>query len=205
MAVKVKICGMTNVEDALIAVEAGADALGFVFWKGSARHVEPATVRAITRELPPFVSPVGVFVDETVREMERLIAECGLAYVQLHGQESPELCAHFGERAIKVIRVKDVQSLQGLDRYHVRAFLLDAYADGRPGGTGRSFDWALADSVRGLARVIIAGGLTPENVAEAIRQAQPWGVDVSSGVERVPGKKDPDKVHRFIAAAKEPR
>lgn len=199
----VKICGITNVEDALAAVEAGADALGFVFYPPSPRYVAPERVRAIVDRLPPFVTTVGLFVDGSVQTINDIAARCGLDRLQLHGDESPEFCAMVERPVIKAFRIKAANSLVRLPDYKVSAYLLDAYVEGAlPGGTGASFAWELAVQAKPYGPLILAGGLTPENVETAIRQVSPYGVDVSTGVERAPGLKDHAKVRRFIARAK---
>lgn len=201
--VRVKICGITNLEDALLAVEAGADALGFVF-APSPRRVTPQEAGRICRELPPFVVRVGVFVDAPLEEVRAVAESCGLDAVQLHGSEPPEYCRKVGRRVIKALRVRESLDTASLAAYPVQAFLLDSYDAARPGGTGRSFDWGLVRDLRFPRPFILAGGLTPANVARAVALLRPYGVDVSSGVEREgqPGKKDPQKVKLFIAEAK---
>ena len=201
--VKVKICGITNLEDAMAAVDYGADALGFVFYKKSPRHVTPAGAAAIIRYLPPFVQSIGVFVDETAETVERAIAACCIDVIQMHGSEPPEKCG-FSRRVIKAIRIKNLDSLAPLAGYRgmVSAFLLDAYASDALGGTGRVFNWDIAVEAKQFGSVILAGGLTPENVADAVRHVRPYAVDVSSGVEQAKGKKDLAKMRLFIEGAK---
>ena len=200
--VKIKICGITNREDALHAVACGADALGFVFYEKSPRCIEPEQARAIIAALPPFVASVGLFVNERPQRIEEIAAFCSLGLVQLHGDESPEACLIPGRRVIKALRVRDAQSLERAADYAVAGLLLDAWVPGTYGGTGHTFNWQLAARVARQRPVILAGGLTPENVAEAARAVRPYAVDVSSGVEAAPGKKDPEKVAAFIRAAK---
>jgi phosphoribosylanthranilate isomerase len=204
MSNKVKICGITNPEDALVAVDAGADALGFVFYEKSPRHVTVKAVAEIIRRLPPFVAKVGVFVDATADTVRMAVAECGLDTLQFHGDEAPEFCGGFAPlKVYKAFRVQNLESLAGLSGYRTDAWLLDGFAPDSPGGTGATFDWGLAREAGTLGRpIILAGGLTPDNVAEAVCRAQPYGVDVSSGVESAPGRKDRRKILRFIAAAK---
>ena len=200
--VRVKICGITSKDDALIAVAAGADALGFVFFEKSPRFISPQKAAAIIRDLPPLVQTVGLFVNEEADQVNWTTDFCGIDLVQLHGEEDPDYCLGVNRRVIKAFRVKDSSSLAGIKRYQVSGFLLDAWSSAVHGGTGQSFDWDLA-KVTGVAdRLILAGGLTPENVAEAVRTVAPYGVDVSSGVESTPGRKDPDKVREFIRRAK---
>lgn len=204
MSVKVKICGLTNAADALGAAEAGADLLGFVFYEQSPRHVPVAVAAAITRQVPAFVAKVGVFVDAPEELVRRALSECGLSVLQFHGNETPEFCIQFGVMSMKAFRVRDAASLDMLPAYHTDAWLLDAYTAGQLGGTGATFNWELAIAARKLGRpVFLAGGLTPENVADAVRRVQPFGVDVSSGVESAPGRKDLQKVRAFITAAKQ--
>jgi phosphoribosylanthranilate isomerase len=200
--VKIKICGITNLEDALLAAELGADALGFIFYPKSPRKVAPETAREIIAQLPPFVAAVGVFVDEAAAAVRDLAAQVGLDLVQLHGQESPDYCRGLGRRVIKGFRIKDESSLEELEPYQgaAQAFLLDTYKKGQVGGTGVSFDWQLAREAKKYGRIILAGGLTAENVAQAIVMAQPAAVDAASGTESAPGKKDPGKLRAFFAA-----
>ncbi len=203
---KVKICGITNVEDAEVAVWAGADALGFVMYRKSPRFVEPAMARAIVAGLPPFVLPVGVFVNEEAERVRVLMDECGLALAQLHGDESAQYCQNLGRPALKAIRLKDRGDFLALAEFHgranVRGFLIDAFSDHAYGGTGQTVDWTLAQEAARSAPIILAGGLNPGNVAQAVQMVRPYGVDVSSGVEQRSGKKDPDKVKAFIQAAR---
>jgi len=204
--VTVKICGITSVEDARTAVAAGADAIGFVFWPKSPRAVDVPTARAIASTLPPFVLRVGVFVDATPEEMRRIADEVGLDVVQLHGDESPEVVARAPRRAVKAVRVGPGFRPQDALRYDGAAagLLLDTRVDeGAPGGTGRTFDWSAVRPVReGTSFLFLAGGLTPDNVREAIAAVRPDGVDVSSGVESAPGRKDPAKVRAFMDAVR---
>ncbi len=201
MSVKIKICGITRLEDALAAVGLGADALGFNFWPGSKRYVTPATAWEIVRRLPPFVTPVGVFVNQPDSEMIGIAKETGMRVLQLHGDEPPALCLSLPFPVVKAVRVDAVKTLAALASYEVAAFLLDTPTRGY-GGSGTPFDWSLAEGVSEIAPIILAGGLTPENVAEAVRAVRPWAVDVASGVELSPGVKDPDKLARFIANAR---
>jgi phosphoribosylanthranilate isomerase len=201
--VKVKICGITNLEDALTAVEAGADALGFVFYSRSPRHILPEQAAEIIRRLPPFVQTVGLFVDEVPVTVNSTADQCGLDVVQLHGDEPPDYCSRIYRRVIKAFRVKDNFSLDAISDYQVAACLLDAWSPTAHGGTGRTFNWDIAAAAAAQRPIILAGGLTPENVAEAVRRVRPYAMDVSSGVESSPGRKDADKVSRFIIQAKQ--
>ena len=203
MSVRVKICGITNLADAQVAVEAGADALGFNFYEKSPRFVSLKTAAEISRSLPPFTLRVGVFVNPSEELVRQAVGECSLNLLQIHGDEPPEFCTQFGLMSMKAFRVRDAESLKELAKYHTDAWLLDAYVSDTFGGTGEKFNWHLAAELPKSGRpVFLAGGLTPENVAEAIRQVQPFGVDVSSGVESSPGRKDPGKVRSFINSAK---
>lgn len=201
---RVKICGITRLEDALAAVRLGADALGFNFWPGSKRYLAPAAARDIIRALPPLVTTVGVFVDPGRDEALAAAAVSGVQVLQLHGDEPPEACARLGLPVLKGLRVRDEASLAALDRYAgaVAGFLLDADSAGY-GGSGRTFDWALAARAAARHPIVLAGGLTPANVAEAVRAVRPWAVDVASGVESAPGLKDLELVSRFVRAAKD--
>lgn len=198
--VRVKICGITTLEEALAAVECGAHALGFVFAE-SPRRVDPVQVRRIVRKLPPFVCKVGVFVNARRDDVFRLAAYCGLDALQFHGEEGPEYCRGWRWPVIKAFRVRDRSFIEEITRYRVSACLLDAFVPGRRGGTGVSFNWQLAREAGGLGRIVLAGGLSPANVEEAIRTVHPFAVDVSSGVE-TGGKKDPEKMRALLAAVR---
>ncbi|MEW6324095.1 MAG: phosphoribosylanthranilate isomerase [Nitrospirota bacterium] len=199
---RVKICGLTNLKDALAAAEAGADALGFVCYEQSPRFIQPDAVRDIIRRLPPFVVTVGVFANPIDAQLREAFDDWGLGMAQLQGDETPELCDRFPGRVVKAIRVKDKKSIEIMCYYRVRAFVLDTFRQDQLGGTGQTFDWAWAKQAKRFGPVILAGGLTPENVAKAIRAVRPIGVDVSSGVEKSLGKKDPKKVKQFIEQAR---
>lgn len=201
--VKAKVCGTTRLEDALFAVECGADAIGFIFYKKSPRSVTAKTAKDICAKLPPFVNRVGVFVDETAEKINHIADRCGLDTVQLHGDESPTFCKKIKPRVIKAVRVKNAASLKEMSRYEVDGFLLDTYKEDQWGGTGKVFDWELATCAKKYGSVIIAGGLNPRNVKAAIQKVQPYGVDVSSGVEQSPGKKDLKKVKAFLKAVRQ--
>lgn len=200
--VKVKICGITNPEDARSAVDAGADALGFVFYEKSPRYINPALAARIISKLPPFVQTVGLFVNEDIEKINWTADYCGLDVVQLHGDETPEECLQVNRRVIKAFRIQNNISIEPLKNYQVSGFLLDAWSPDAYGGTGRTFNWELAQAARQYGHVILAGGLCPENISEAIRIVKPYAVDVSSGVESAPGKKDAEKVREFIKLAK---
>ena len=203
MSVVVKICGITNAADGIAAAESGADILGFVFCEASPRFIKVQAAAKIIRQLPPFIVKAGVFVDAPSDLVVRAIGESGLNLLQFHGNETPEYCAQFGLMSMKAFRIRDQASLEHLKEYSTEAWLLVSYAPDRVGGTGEKFNWDLAREARSLGRpIFLAGGLTPLNVAQAIEHVRPYGVDVSSGVEAVPGKKDHAKVRDFIAAAK---
>ena len=178
--VKVKVCGMTSLKDALVAVEGGADAVGFIFYKKSPRSVTMKTVREIVLELPPFVDTVGVFVDETAEQINKIADYCNLDIIQLHGDESPIFCKKIRRKVIKAFRIKDMQSVKKLSSFQVSGFLLDTFSENLHGGTGKVFDWNLALPAKKFGPVIMAGGLTPNNVQQAVRQIRPYGVDVCS-------------------------
>jgi len=204
MSTKVKICGITNLEDARVAAEAGADALGFVFCEQSPRCVTTDMAAAVISQLPLHIIKVGVFVNNDPDVVRRAIGQCGLNMLQFHGDEPPDYCLQFGLMSMKAFRVLNAQSLEALSAYKTDAWLLDAYAPNKFGGTGETFNWDLAlDAQRRGRPIFLAGGLTPENVAQAVQRVHPYGVDVSSGVEAGPGKKDHEKVKNFISAAKQ--
>jgi len=200
--VRVKICGITNADDAGHAAACGADALGFVFYAGSPRCVTPEQARVITAALPPFLTRVGLFVNEDPERVRAIVASCGLDVVQLHGDESPQACRLPPCRVIKGVRPRSLAELTALADYPVAALLVDAAVPGQFGGTGQRADWELAARLAASRRVILAGGLNPGNVAAAVRQVRPYGVDVASGVEAAPGRKDPELVAQFIRNAK---
>jgi len=201
--VYVKICGITNVRDARVAARLGADALGFNFFKGSPRYIKPARAKAIIAALPPFTTTVGVFVDAAPEDILEICRLCNLDAVQLHGRETPsQVSAVRGVRRIKAIRVQSERDIETCPRYHVDAYLLDAYVPGEFGGTGEQFNWALAREAARFGPIILAGGLTPDNVAEAIETAAPYAVDVASGIETAPGRKNKSAMAEFIRRAK---
>jgi phosphoribosylanthranilate isomerase len=205
MRVRVKICGITRLEDAQAATAAGADALGFMFYAGSPRCIALAEAAEISRRLPPLISRVGVFVNPSEPEVRQALAGAGLNAVQFHGEESPEFCARFAPTpVIKAFRIRGEESLAELKAFtRVQAWLLDAWVKGARGGTGARFNWSLALEARTYGvPILLAGGLTPENAAQAAREVQPFALDVSSGVESGPGLKDAEKVRAFLAAVK---
>lgn len=203
--VKIKICGITNMEDAQAAVAAGCHALGFVFYKKSPRYIMPQEAAKIIKALPKKISKVGVFVDASQEQVRKIAGLCRLDMLQFHGSESPEFCCSFkGYKVIKALRVKDKRSIEDAVRYNVFALLFDTFVKSKAGGTGKIFDWKLIKSIidRVNCAVFLSGGLNTENIGRAIKIAQPDWVDVSSSVEIKPGKKDAAKMKIFIKKAK---
>lgn len=201
--VLVKVCGITEERDALECAYLGVDAIGFNFWPGSPRYIEPSEARRIAERLPVFLAKVGVFVNEAPIRILEIARQVGLTAVQLHGEEPPNLCATLAPLPwYKALRVGPGFDPALLDAYPCTTFLLDGYDPERPGGSGRTFDWRIARPLGLRGRILIAGGLDPSNVGAAIAQARPYGVDVSSGVEFVPGKKDLDRLERFVEAVR---
>ncbi len=201
---RVKVCGLTDPYQATTICEAGVQAIGLVFVSKSPRYVPKEDARQIIKKLPPLVQTVGVFVDESIDAIKEVVRFCGLDMVQLHGNEPPGYCKLLAPRVIKAFRVKDKMVLDEIQDYKgaIRGILLDAWSRKAQGGTGKVFDWQIARKAVLLAEmpVILAGGLAPDNVAEAVRLVRPWGVDVSSGVESSPGIKDLNKVRQFMQA-----
>ena len=201
---RVKVCGITRHEDAELAVELGAWAIGFILWPGSKRAADPAVAAGIAAALRRRVELVGVFVNATLDEIALATEELHLSHLQLHGDEGPAFCAEAGRRTgakvIKAVRVSSAADFQDLERYHTDFHLLDASVRGLYGGSGTTWDWALAARRRRHVPVILSGGLTPDNVADGIAAVDPFAVDVASGVEASPGIKDPDMLAAFIAA-----
>ncbi|MBR52789.1 phosphoribosylanthranilate isomerase [Candidatus Poribacteria bacterium] len=197
---RIKICGITNLDDGLEAIAAGVDALGFVFVPNTPRYITPPQAKLVIKQLPPFITNVGLFVDSEIDEIEDIVNHCKLDAVQLHGNESPEMCSQISlqTKVIKSFHVKkELQVLRNeIENYRVDAYLLDTFIKGKAGGTGQTFDWRIAEGLS--QRIILAGGLTPDNIGTAIAQLQPYGVDVSSGVEKSPGKKDTNKIYSFV-------
>lgn len=199
---RVKVCGITNSEDALCAVRLGASALGFIFYEKSPRFITPREAGEVIRQIPPFVTKVGVFVNAGADYLREARDAAGFDIYQFHGDETPEFCAAFGEDYIKVIRVKDAGSLDTVELYDTDAFLFDTYSPDAYGGTGENFSWDVLSSRKLEGKfVILSGGLNPDNVRDAIRAVNPYAVDVSSGVESSPGVKDHLEIKRFIEAA----
>jgi phosphoribosylanthranilate isomerase len=203
MTTQVKICGITSLDDAQAAAEAGADALGFVFYNNSPRYMTIPAVAGIFKKSPLNIMRVGVFVNSPADFIIRAVAECGLSLLQFHGDEPPEFCTQFGVMSMKAFRIRDAESLKELPKYSTDAWLLDACSSESLGGTGEKFNWNLAVEAQKFGRpIFLAGGLKPENVADAVRRVKPFGVDVASGVESSPGKKDRAKVQAFIRAVR---
>lgn len=207
--IKAKVCGITNNDDALLAANLGYDFLGLNFWKDSPRKVSVANAKEIVSKLPPFISAVGVFVDEDSAVLAKTIKKAALWTVQLHGAESPDYCRQIaddcGVTVIKAFRIASEADIEAMQPYRdaVKYFLLDAFVPGQPGGTGETFNWDLAVKAKDLGvPVFLAGGLTPDNIEEAIEKVMPFGVDTASGVERLTRKKDYDKMTRFIRSAR---
>ena len=203
MSVTVKICGITSQADARAAAAAEADAIGLMFYKESPRHVTIEQAKEICEVLPAHIMRVGVFVNTDEALINRALSECLLNILQFHGDETPEDCAQYPVMTLKAFRVQGSETLEQMKDYSTAGFLLDAYTKEARGGTGEKFNWDLAVQAQQLRKpVFLAGGLTPDNVAEAVRKVEPFGVDVSSGVESEPGKKDPEKMVAFVKAAK---
>ena len=203
MSVTVKICGITSEADALAAAEAGADAIGLMFYEDSPRHVTLEQAKAISAALPQHVMRVGVFVNAEEAFVHQALTECMLNILQFHGDETPEECSRYPVMTLKAFRVQGEETLAELEAYPSAGYLLDAYVKDALGGTGATFNWDLAVRAQEFGKpIFLAGGLTPENVAEAVRKVQPFGVDVSSGVEIEPGRKDAEQMRTFVAVAK---
>jgi phosphoribosylanthranilate isomerase len=201
----VKLCGMTRMEDAQLAADLGAWAIGFILWPGSKRAADPAVAAGIARALRRRVEPVGVFVNASLDEVAHAVEAMGLTHVQLHGDEGPSFCQavaqRTGARVIKALRIGSNADVADAERYHTDLHLFDASAGEERGGTGQTWDWALTAKRRTDVPLVLSGGLTPQNVGEAIAAVRPWGVDVASGIEASPGVKDHEKVEAFVAAA----
>jgi len=205
--VRVKVCGITNLEDALCAVESGADAVGFIMFKGSKRYISPKEVRKITKNLPPFITKVGVFVNEDRASVLEILSYANLDFAQLHGDETVDYCKYIGkERVIKVFRLKSNEEIEKIKEFEsvCRAVLLDTYSEKAYGGTGKSFDWRIALKAKESVSVplILSGGLNLNNVKEAVDFVKPFAVDVCSGVESEPGKKNHSLLKDFIRTVK---
>jgi len=199
--VKVKICGITRLEDAIKAVECGADAIGFVFYEPSPRYISPEIAKEIIYAIPPFIVTVGVFVNEDPSKIKEILAITGINVVQLHGDESPRQCFYW-HKVIKAFKIKDKLDIEYIKQYKVSAYLLDTYDPKAVGGTGKIFNWEVVKNIKDFGPIILAGGLTPENIIDAINIVKPYAVDVSSGVEKSKGIKDHKKLELFIQRAK---
>ena len=195
---KIKICGITNIEDAILAIDLGANALGFMFYEQSRRCITPSEAHHIISQLPPFITTVGVFVNQSLDEINNTKEKAGFDIVQLHGDESAELCERLGGRTIKTIRVKGSLNSSEVERYPTHAILFDTYSSKGYGGTGESFSWDILKDLNTPKKLILSGGLGPENVSGAIQIVKPYAVDVSSGVEESYGKKSAEKLKKFI-------
>ena len=203
MTVRIKICGITREGDALAAVQAGADALGFLFYPKSKRHISPEQARDIIRALPPLITAVGVFANERAETIAAVRETCGLDAVQLHGEETPEFCRSLPGKTIKAFRLQNAETLAAAHAFSTGAWLFDGYVPNQRGGTGSPFNWGWIRQSSPLPRpFIVAGGLTPANVGNCIKTVRPYAVDVSSGVEEKAGKKDMKKMRRFVAAVR---
>ncbi len=200
--VRIKICGITNIEDALLSVDLGANALGFVFYKGSKRYIKPDNAQSIISKLPPFITTVGVFVNQELDEINKFKEKSGFDIAQLHGDESQDFCKKLGKDVIKAIRIRENLNPEEIESYPARAILFDTYSTTDYGGTGETLEWEILKDLDISKKIILSGGLTPENVTKAIQIVNPYAVDVSSGVEKYPGKKSPEKLKRFIIAAR---
>ncbi|AMM41393.1 N-(5'-phosphoribosyl)anthranilate isomerase [Candidatus Desulfofervidus auxilii] len=202
MKPRLKICGITRTEDALLAVSLGVHALGFIFYKKSPRYISPERAREIIIEIPPFVQTVGVFVNESREKIREIASFCGLNLIQLHGDESPLFCEKLGLACIKAFRIKDEHSIENMVAYKgkVRGFLVDTYKKDQPGGTGESFNWELAIKAKVYnVPIILAGGLAPDNIKRAVDTVQPYALDVNSGIEKTPGIKDKKLMEKLFA------
>ncbi len=198
--VRVKICGITNPEDARWSVQCGAWALGFIFYKKSPRYIQPANAKKIIHDLPPFITPVGVFVNETESNIKRIAFTCGIQVLQLHGEESPLFCQNLKKyRIIKAFRLKEGFDFSKVARYSVDAFLFDTYDEKQQGGTGKTFDWSMLADKNFEKPVILSGGLNPDNVDEAVEAVRPFAIDIGSGVEERPGKKNKELLKKLFA------
>ena len=198
---RIKICGMTDKAEVAHAVAAGVDALGFIFVSKSPRYIDPEKAREVISAIPPFVDSVGVFMDEDQDLINEIVHYCGLTVIQLHGKESPEYCLNFQTRILKALQVTPQMTPEDLTPYHdaVSGFLLDAYHKEKGGGTGETFDWSLIDSLKIKKPLVLAGGLTVDNVGEAIHRVRPFAVDVNSGIETEPGRKDTALISKLVS------
>ncbi len=203
---RIKMCGLTREKDVEAGVEAGLDALGFIFYRKSPRNVDPDFVRSVVAKMPPFTDCVGVFVNRRREEVEEIVEYCGLSHAQLHGSEDPKYCERIERfvspcRVVKAFRVSEESTREEFDPYAkvIHGYLLDTYVKGNAGGTGETFDWSIIKRLNLQRPMILAGGLDPGNIEEALKQVQPFGVDVNSGVEIEPGIKDHAKLFEFVS------
>ncbi len=199
----IKICGIKRMDDAIDAVKFGANAIGFNFYRKSKRYISPEEARKIINEIPPFISIVGVFVNEEIETVKHICSYCGIDIIQFHGDESPQYCEKFEKRIIKAFRLRDEKDIEKISLYRVNGILVDSFKEGEYGGTGIGFNEILIKKIEMRQRLILAGGLRVDNVEEAILKIRPYGVDVCSGVEIKPGVKDRDKMKIFIERARE--
>lgn len=201
---KIKFCGITNKADALEAAKLNVDMLGFVFYEKSKRLVDPKVVRDIVNELPPFINRVGVFVNEKPETVRAIAEEAMLDILQFHGEETPDYCVQFKAdyKIIKAFRIKDAKSLKNITDYDVDMYLFDTYTNDAAGGTGKSFDWKILEGFEFLKPVVVSGGLDSGNVAKVMQKVYPFGVDVSTGIEKSPGKKDPLLMKKFVESVR---
>lgn len=195
---RIKICGITRYDDAIAAAEAGVDALGFIFYKKSQRCITPEHAADIIMSMPPYIAIVGVFVNETIGRMNEVADRCRLDYIQLSGDEPPDMVQSLNRKVIKVIRMSETTDLRVLAQYPVTGYLLDTAVEGQFGGTGKTFDWQKAVEAKSYGPIILAGGLHPGNIRDAINTVQPFGIDIASGVEQTPGVKDHHKLQEVI-------
>ena len=205
--VKIKICGVTRMEQAVEIADLGVDAIGFILYPPSPRYIEPSKIKAIVSQLPPLIKTVGVFVDEPMDRLTETLRNAGLDLAQLHGAETPDYCERLSQRGIswiKAFRVRGQMDTALLSRYPARSFLLDTWSEEEYGGTGKTFDWSLVKKICADYRIVLAGGITPENASEAIKTLNPYGLDVSSGVEESPGIKSIEKVEALLQAVANP-
>jgi len=199
---RIKICGITNFDDAVCAAELGVDALGFIFYPESKRYIEPENAALIISKLPPYVTTVGVFVNQGADDIRSVKERTGIEVVQLHGDETPEFCRSLPYRAVKAIRLKERSDVGEVELYPVQAILFDRYSDEAYGGTGKSFEWGWLRDLNTSKKIVLSGGLKSDNVAEAVKTVGPYAVDVSTGVEDSPGKKSAEKMRKFIEAVR---
>jgi phosphoribosylanthranilate isomerase len=198
MKLRVKICGITNLDDALCCVDAGADALGFIFYEKSPRYIQPLAAGKIIRKLPQFMTAVGVFVNERREIIERIVSETGIRIIQLSGDEAVDECLGYTVKVWKAFRIQNIQEVDSIQGFTISAAMLDGASGNLYGGSGKRADVAIACAMKQYHPLILAGGLSPDNIVDAIQSIKPYGVDVNSGVESSHGKKDPSKIHKLF-------